>query len=171
MDDPAEAGGTQACGTEAERGPDTPKELKARALRLLMRREHSRAELAKKLGPHAESHEAVESLLGELVQKKFLSEDRMAEARAHVLARKFGASRIRQDLRARGVAGETIDRVADEAKVTEVERAKDIWRRKFREPGATPAERAKQMRFLASRGFSGDTIRKVIAQSGKEDPE
>ena len=104
-------------------GPDSPKELKARALRLLMRREHSRAELSKKLLPHAESGEAVELLLEELVQKKFLSEDRMAEARAHVLSRKYGASRVRHDLGAKGVAEETIERVAAEARSTELERA------------------------------------------------
>jgi regulatory protein len=151
-------------------GPDSAKELKARALRLLMRREHSRAELSKKLLPHAESGESVELLLEELVQKKFLSEDRMAEARAHVLSRKYGASRVRHDLAAKGVAEETIERVAAEARSTELERATTIFKRKFREPPGSPQDRAKRMRFLASRGFSGDTIRKVIAGSGKDDP-
>ena len=152
-------------------GPDSPKELKARALRLLMRREHSRVELSKKLAPHAESIDAVESLLDELVQKKFLSEDRMAEARAHVLSRKYGASRVRHDLKAKGVAEETIERVAAEARTTELERAIAIFNRKFREPAGSPQDRAKRMRFLAARGFSSDTIRKVLAQSGKEDPD
>lgn len=152
-------------------GPDSPKELKARALRLLMRREHSRAELSKRLLPHAESAEAVELLIEELVQKKFLSEDRMAEARAHVLARKYGASRVRHDLAAKGVAEETIERVAAEARSTELERAIAIFRRKFREPAGSPQDRARRMRFLASRGFSSDTIRKVIAESGKDDPD
>ena len=154
---------------EEQSGPDSPKELKARALRLLMRREHSRVELARKLAPHAESKDAVESLLDELVQKKFLSEDRMAEARAHVLSRKFGASRVRQDLHAKGVAEETIERVAAEARTTEVERATAIFNRKFRDPAASPQDRAKRMRFLAARGFSHDTIRKVLAQTGKDD--
>jgi len=150
-------------------GLDSPKELKARALRLLMRREHSRAELAKKLAPHAESEEAVAQLLEDLVARKLLSEDRMAEARAHVLSRKFGTSRLRHDLKSKGVAEETIERVAAEAHLTEVERAIAIFRRKFREPAGSPQERAKRMRFLASRGFSSDTIRKVLAQSGKDE--
>jgi len=147
---------------EEKTGPDTPRELKARALRLLMRRDHGRAELVRKLAQHAESDEAVELLLDELVRRKLLSEDRVAESRANTLSRKFGVSRIRNDLRSKGIADETIERVAAEAQATEVERAKEIWKRKFREPSTSRADRAKQMRFLASRGFSHDTIRKVM---------
>lgn len=150
---------------EEKRGPDTPKELKARALRLLMRREHGRAELVRKLAQHAESMDAVELLVDELVRRKLLSEDRLAESRATTLSRKFGVSRIRHDLRAKGIGEETIDRVAAEAQATELERAKEIWKRKFREPAASPADRAKQMRFLAARGFSHDTIKKVFSKS------
>ena len=143
-------------------GPDTPRELKARALRLLMRRDHGRVELVKQLTHHAESPEALELLLDELVRRKLLSEDRVAESRVHTLSRKFGASRIRYDLRAKGIADETIERVTLDAEATEVERATQIWKRKFREPAVSRSERAKQMRFLAARGFSHDTIRKVL---------
>ena len=153
---------------EGKSGPDSPRELKARALRLLMRREHGRAELAKQLATHAESAEAVEQLLDELVRRKLLSEDRMAEQRAHVLSRKYGASRVRHDLRARGVGDETIARVTAEVEATELARARAIWTRKFRSAATTPSERAKQMRFLASRGFSGDTVRRVLSQSDEE---
>jgi regulatory protein len=149
-------------------GPDTPRELKARALRLLMRRDHGRAELVRQLSHHAESPEALELLLDELVRKKLLSEDRVAESRAHTLSRKFGASRIRQDLRARGIADETIERVTLEAKATEVQRATEIWKRKFRERASSQPERAKQMRFLAARGFSHDTIKKVISGEAED---
>ncbi len=152
-------------------GPDSPRELKARALRLLMRRDHGRAELVRQLTRHAESPEALEMLLDELVRRKLLSEDRVAESRAHTLSRKFGASRIRQDLRARGIADETIERVTEEAKATEVGRASEIWKRKFREPAASQSERAKQMRFLAARGFSHDTIKKVMSGEGSGESE
>ena len=77
--------------------------------------------------------------------------------------RKFGASRIRNDLRSKGIAPETIERVTAEAAATEFDRAKEIWKKKFREHAANPAERAKQMRFLAARGFSFDTIKKVFS--------
>ena len=153
--------------SEEKSGQDTPRELKARALRLLMRRDHGRAELVRKLTQHAESIEALELLLDELVRRKLLSEDRVAESRANTLSRKFGVSRIRHDLRAKGIADETIERVAAEAQSTEVERAREIWKRKFREPAASRADRAKQMRFLAARGFSHDTIRQVL--SGEAD--
>ncbi len=163
MDDPAEVHESAESGGPAEhRGPDTPRELKARALRLLMRREHGRAELVRRLSSHAESMEALEQLLDELVRRKLLSEDRVAESRATTLSRKFGVSRIRHDLRAKGIAEETIDRVAAEAQATEFERAKEIWQKKFRELASNPAERAKQMRFLAARGFSHETIRSVL---------
>ena len=157
MGDPGEKG-----------GPDTPRELKARALRLLMRRDHGRVELVRKLTEHAESAGAVEQLLDELVRRKLLSEDRVAESRANTLSRKFGVSRIRHDLRAKGIADETIERVAAEAQATEVDRAREIWKRKFREPAVSRGERAKQMRFLAARGFSHDTIRKVLEGSPEE---
>ena len=150
---------------QEKRGPDSPKELKARALRLLMRREHGRAELVRKLAQHAESMEAVEQLVDELVRRKLLSEDRLAESRTTTLSRKFGVSRIRHDLRAKGIGEETIDRVAAEAAATELDRAKEIWKRKFREPAANPSDRAKQMRFLAARGFSHETIKKVFSKN------
>jgi len=150
---------------QAQRAPDTARELKARALRLLMRREHSRRELSAKLSPHAATPEAVEALLDELVQKKLLSEERLAEQRAHVLSRKYGVARIRQDLKAKGVGEEAIAKVAAEAQSTELERARAIWLRKFRTPATDAGGRAKQMRFLASRGFSSTVIRQVLSHT------
>lgn len=152
-----------AFGPRDENRPDTPRELKARALRLLMRRDHGRGELVRQLERYAESSEALEQLLDELIRRKLLSEDRMAESRANTLSRKFGVSRIRNDLRAKGIAAETIERVAAEAQATELERATEIWKKKFREPAGNPSERARQMRFLAARGFSFDTIRLVLS--------
>src|SRR5262252_1604038 len=92
--------------------PDTSEQLKARALRYLVRREHSRAELERKLAPHAESPEALNAVVDLLLSKKHLSDERFAEERARSLSRKYGAARIRQDLKARGVAGEIAERVS-----------------------------------------------------------
>lgn len=139
--------------------PDTPAELKARALRFLARREHSRAELSRKLAPHAESAEALLFLLDELEKKKQLSDERYAEARSHWMARKYGAARIRQDLKAKGVADAVADRVSSSG---ELERAKAILARKYRDAASTRAEKARRMRFLQSRGFSFDTIRTAL---------
>lgn len=141
-------------------GPDTPGELKARALRYLARREHSRAELGRKLAPRAESPEALAALLDELAAKRQLSDERYAEARAHQLARKYGAARIRQDLKAKGVDAETAARAS---RGSELERARAILARKYRAPATTPQERARRIRFLLSRGFSHDTTRALLS--------
>ena len=141
-------------------GPDTPVELRARALRLLARREHSRAELGRKLSGHAETPEALELLLIDLEKRKQLSDARYAEERVRSLSRKFGAARIRQDLKVKGVDRETIDRISAEG---ELERARGILARKYREPAATREERARRGRFLMSRGFSSDIIRSLLS--------
>jgi len=141
-------------------GPDTPAELKARALRYLVRREHSREELARKLAPHAESPEAVAALLDGLAANKQLSDERFAQERARSLSRKFGASKIRHDLRSRGISDEISARAAADS--NDLETATKILNRKYREAPATREELAKRMRFLQGRGFSYDVIAKVF---------
>jgi len=139
---------------------DTAAELKARALRHLARREHSRAELSRKLSPHAESPEALEQLLDALTARKQLSDERYAEARAHQLARKYGAARIRADLKSRGIAPDIAARISGDG---ELERARAILARKYRDAARTREEIARRMRFLQSRGFSHDAIRKLLS--------
>jgi len=146
--------------------PDTPAELKARALRYLVRREHSRAELARKLAPHAESPDAIEAVLDLLLSKKQQSDERFAEERARSLSRKYGAAKIRQDLKARGISEEIFRKVTLD--VNELERARTILQRKYREPAATREERAKRARFLQGRGFSYEVIRSALSTSEAE---
>ena len=139
--------------------PDTPAELKARALRLLVRREHSRAELVRKLSPHAESQDTLNAVVDLLQSKKQLSDERFAEERARSLSRKYGAAKIRQDLKERGVADEIVERVSAES---DLERARAILQRKYRESATTREERAKRARFLQGRGFSYEVISRVL---------
>ena len=146
--------------------PDTPGELKTRALRHLARREHSRAELARKLLPFAESQQLLEGLLGELEGRKLLSNHRFAEMRAHILSRKYGAAKIRHDLKSKGVPDEIVASVSAEG---ELERAASIVQRKYRSPAGSREEKAKRARFLQSRGFSTDVIRKLIFLSDSEE--
>ena len=146
--------------------PDTPGELRARALRLLARREHSRAELGRKLAPRAASPEALQSLLDSLEQKQQLSNARFASERARVLSRKFGAARIRLDLKSKGVGGELAEKFSAGG---ELERARIILQKKYRMPAATREERARRMRFLQSRGFSHDTIRKLLSSDADDE--
>lgn len=136
--------------------------LRARAIGLLARREHSRAELARKLAPHAEEGEDLAALLDELEQRKYLSDERYAEARAHTLARKYGAARIAHDLRMQGVADSIVERVAQEVRATELERAREAWQKRFGRLPQNLRERAQQARFLAGRGFSSETVRTIL---------
>ena len=138
---------------------DTPGQLKARALRHLVRREHSRAELARKLAAHARSRQDLEALLDSLVAKKQLSDERYAEERARVLGRKYGAAKIRHDLKARGISDGIVGAVSSEG---ELERARAILERKYREPAASREERARRARFLQGRGFSTDVVARLV---------
>jgi len=142
--------------------------LRERALRLLARREHSRAELAKKLRVHSRPGDDLEALLDDLSHRQLLSDERYAESRAHALSRKFGAARIAHELRARGLDKDLADKASKTARATELERAREVWRRKFRSAPRTREERARQMRFLQSRGFSFDAIRAVVTGADED---
>jgi len=142
--------------------------LRERALRLLARREHCRAELVRKLAVHVRPEDDLESLLEDLLRRKLLSEERYAESRAHALSRKYGAARIAHELRAKGLDKGLAEQASGAARATEVERAREIWRRKFRVAPKTREERARQTRFLQSRGFSFDAIRTVVGGPGED---
>ena len=142
--------------------------LRERALRLLARREHSRAELARKLQAHARREDDLEALLEDLSRRKLLSDERYAESRAHALSRRFGAARIAHELRAKGLDKGLAEQASGAARATEVERAREVWRRKFRVAPKTREERARHMRFLQSRGFSFEAIRAAVGH-GEDD--
>ena len=146
--------------------------LKGRALRLLAAREQSRTELEKKLKAHEETPGQLAVVLDELQAKEFISEARVVESVINRRQAKLGASRIRQELFSKGINKEAVIEAMAGLKATELDRAKELWRRKFgvRSDGQPfdRAAQAKQMRFLAARGFSGDVIRRVMAPSDDE---
>jgi regulatory protein len=162
-----------------------PLGLKARALQWLAQREHSRVELRRKLlraarlgaaadaGDDAEpAHPAteVDALLDWLVAHRHLSEARFVESRVHAREARFGTRRIVQELKQHGAALD-ID-AAERLRASELERARVLWARRFGpEPAADAAGRAKQMRFLAGRGFATDVIRRVVRGGGDEDSD
>ena len=141
--------------------------LKGRALRLLSGREHSRAELERKLQRFEEEPGSLSQALDELQAKGFISEQRVVESVLNRRAAKLGTQRIRQELQARGLDPQAVSDAVADLRMTELARAQEVWRKKFGQPPEDAAERARQMRFLASRGFAGDTIRRVV--SGGED--
>jgi regulatory protein len=135
-------------------------ELRSRAIKLLARREHTRAELARKLAPIG-TPEDIDAVLTELERSGLLSDARAASAYVRSHAARFGAARLRQTLRSKGVAGEVIAAEVSELP-DELGRARDIWAKKF---GSTPTDArdwARQARFLQSRGFSSDVIRRLL---------
>ena len=136
--------------------------LRERALAMLARREHTRAEMTRKLSPHSEYPEQVEQLLDALVARGWLSETRFAESRANALARKFGSRKIEHDLRSRGVSAEVIEHTVRQARIQELDNCRAAWQRKFGVLPQNAAERGRQMRFLAGRGFSAEAVRQVL---------
>ena len=145
----------------------TPLSLTGRALRLLSGREHSRAELERKLKPVEEEPGALATVLDKLQAKDFINEGRVIASVLHRRSAKLGTQRIKQELQAKGLEPEAVAQALDQLRASELERAREVWRKKFGTAPADAAERGKQMRFLASRGFGGDTIHKVV--SGGED--
>jgi regulatory protein len=135
--------------------------LRERALGLLARREHSRAELARKLAPHG-GVDAIATLLDDLERENLLSNQRYAESLAVSRAGRHGSQRLKADLRAKGVADEVAAEVVREARAGDLDAARAVWAKKFGRPAGDAAERARQMRFLAGRGFPLDVVRRVV---------
>ncbi len=137
-------------------------ELRRKAIGLLARREHSRAELARKLAADG-TEEDIATVLAQLEAEGLLSDARAAAAYVRAHAARFGAARLRQDLRARGLDAESaLDEAGEHG--SETDRAKAVWQKKF---GAAPADAkdwARQARFLQSRGFATDVIRRVLKE-------
>jgi regulatory protein len=118
--------------------------LKGRALRLLTGREHSRAELERKLAPHEEEAGQLAKVLDDLQAKDFISEHRVIESVVNRRASRFGAARIRHELQGKGLQAEAVAAAVQSLKATEVERAREVWRKKFGAPAASATERGKQ---------------------------
>ena len=143
--------------------------LKGRALRLLAGREYSRRELERKLAEREEAPGQLKQALDELQAKGFISEQRVVDSVVHRRAPRLGAGRIRQELQAKGLDPEAVAAAVSGLQATELERAREVWRRKFGTPAADAAQRAKQVRFLLVRGFSADAVRRVVAGAADDD--
>jgi regulatory protein len=143
--------------------------LKARALRYLSLREHSRLELARKLSPHAQDGDDVEGLLDALEAEKLLSELRFSESLVHRRAARFGNNRILSELHGHGIDGDALNAIKADLAQDESSRALEVWRKKFGRPPVDAAERARQLRFLQQRGFSHAAIKTVMRSIGEID--
>jgi regulatory protein len=148
--------------------------VKSRALRYLAQREHSRVELERKLAPHVEdgalglAAEQIARVLDELAMLGLLSEKRVADSVLRTQSARFGVRRLKQVLQGKGLDAELVASTLRHAHVTELERARQIWLRKYGQPPQDAAERARQMRFLAGRGFEAEVICQAM-QGADED--
>ena len=137
--------------------------LMGHALRLLSRKELSLQELRKKLLPFADSESELDELLLKLQKQDWLSDERFAEGLVRRKSERYGSRRIVDELKQNGIDQETVSRLKNDLKESDAQRAHDLWQKKF--DGLVPVDqkdRAKQMRYLASKGFPLDQVSKII---------
>lgn len=131
-------------------------------------RDHTRGELARKLGRLTEDGEAVSGVLDDFERRGWLSEQRLVEAYVAARGRRYGAQRIEQELKQKGVSASALAEVRPELKAGELAAARAAWRRKFEGPPADARERARQIRWLRTRGFSAETVRRVLGGADED---
>ena len=137
-------------------------DLRERALGLLARREHSRAEITRKLGQAGFAVEDIAPLLDEFEQKNWLSDRRFAESYVADHRARAGRVKLAYDLRQRGVPDAIVEAVLSGNRDSELDRAREVWQKKFGIAPADAAEKVRQMRFLQSRGFAQEIIQKTL---------
>lgn len=153
--------------------------LRARALQYLARREYSRAELAAKLRPYVQVEDEFEqlqpvnldALLDDLTERDWLSDARAATQLLHARRPRFGTQRITHEMHQKGLSEDLIAQALPELKESELESARGVWQRKFGTLPTDAREKAKQMRFMQSRGFGFDVIFKVLRHDETEEGE
>lgn len=143
--------------------------LRVRAMRYLARREHSRAELHGKLLPHVQEGEDLAAVLDELEKRNWLSDARAATQWVDAKRGRFGTQRIAHELRQKGIAESLIADALPQLKETELDAAREVWQKKFGVLPQDAKEKARQIRFLQSRGFSLDAVFKVLRVEGREE--
>lgn len=152
-----------------------PKSLRQRALDYLGKREYSYFELAQKLKPYAEetdenpATEQIAAILDDFKARGWLSDARFTEMLVHARKSKFGSAKVANELREKGVADDLIANAVAAVKLTELENARGICRKKYKTSPASREDWAKQARFLQSRGFGFDVIKKVLNSTNDED--
>ncbi len=165
-------------GGKTKQGPS----LKARALRLLSLREYSRKGLAAKLQESAERYAKmptkqaepeitppgksiavqIEEILDDFEARGWLSDERFAEALVRRRSERYGVRKIQDELQRAGVdSGQAADLIQT-LRDSEYQRAKDLWLKKFGVLAQEQKERARQYRFLASKGFSSEVVSKIL---------
>ena len=145
------------------------KSLKARAVGLLARREHSRAELRDRLLATGAAGAEVDGALDELAAKGLLSDSRFAYAMVRQKAGAYSRRAISETLKAKGVTGEAATEAIAAQGVDDDAALVALWRRRFGRPPADDREKARQVRFLQSRGFALSAVFKLLRNPPTDD--
>lgn len=149
---------------------DWRQKVRTRAITYLSRREYSRVELRKKIlfsmrqfeCEHDLGASITDEVLDDLAQHNWQSDARVAASVAKVKGERYGNARVKHELNQQGLDSETIAATLEQLASTELKRAHDVWLKKFGQTPADLKEKAKQVRFMASRGFGFDVINRVI---------
>lgn len=136
--------------------------LHTRAMKYLVRREHSRAELHAKLLLKATPDDNVDKILDDLAARGWLSDSRAVEQLVRLRRNRFGMQRIAYELRQKGIDEDLINDALPHMRDTELEAARSIWQRKFGIAPEDAKDKARQVRFMQSRGFMPDVIFKIL---------
>lgn len=136
--------------------------LKARAMRLLARREHSREELRRKLAPKLAEGDDLEAVLEDLAKRGWLSDARYAEQAIRAKARRYGPIKLAHALRAKGVDEEAIAAAFSAAGRDGDSNLETVWKTRFKALPQEERERARQVRFLQGRGFALEEILRFL---------
>ncbi|MDP1766557.1 MAG: recombination regulator RecX [Methylotenera sp.] len=151
-----------------------PKSLRQRALDYLGKREYSYFELAQKLKAFAEdsddssANDKISAILDDFKKRGWLSDARFTEQLVYARQSKFGSARVANELREKGVADDLIASAVEEVKVNELDNAREVCRKKFKASPSNREDWAKQARFLQSRGFGFDVIKKVLNEQASD---
>lgn len=154
---------------DGERRDAPPADPLPRALGLLARREHSRRELARKLGQAGVEPERLDQTLDRLHAQGLQSDQRFAEMLVRSrIAQGYGPRRIRAELGQHGLDAAAAGQAIDAARPDWRALLADLCRRRFRGACDSPRERDRRQRHLLQRGFDLDDVRAVTRMDGED---
>jgi regulatory protein len=142
--------------------PRQAKSLHAQAVGLLARREYARVELEQKLLGKGWDRSEVRATLDELAAEGYLSDARYARALVAQKSGRYSRHGIAAELKTKGVAAQEIEAALADANLDDEAALAALWQRRFGRAPADEREKARQVRFLQSRGFSLSAILKLL---------
>lgn len=154
--------------------PDTsPRDVKHAAMKMLSNREHSCQELQQKLKRKGFKPPLIEQIVAELRDEGLVNDKRFAEAYTRSRSgRGYGPYRIQQELKQRGTSEDIINEVVQIDHQDWQDLAAQVRIKRF--GGKVPKdlnEKAKQLRFLQYRGFTGDQQKYALSDIASDNNE